>query len=65
MSLAHLVFAVGMLAYILIAIRFEERDLAEYHGPVYIRYRDRVPMLVPAIGKRLDPQGLEPREARI
>ena len=33
-------------AYILIAIRFEERDLVAAH-PEYASYRARVPMLVP------------------
>jgi protein-S-isoprenylcysteine O-methyltransferase Ste14 len=65
MSLAHLAFAAGMTAYILIAIRFEERDLAAYHGPVYIRYRNHVPMLVPKFGKAVDAQTLEPEEATV
>jgi protein-S-isoprenylcysteine O-methyltransferase Ste14 len=34
-------------AYILVAIRFEERDLVAAH-PEYASYRSRVPMLVPA-----------------
>ncbi len=46
MTAAHLVFAVGTSAYILIAIRYEERDLVELH-PEYAEYRRRVPMLVP------------------
>jgi protein-S-isoprenylcysteine O-methyltransferase Ste14 len=47
MTIAHLVFAVGMTIYILIAIRFEERDLVEYHGEPYVVYRRTVPMLIP------------------
>jgi protein-S-isoprenylcysteine O-methyltransferase Ste14 len=47
MTIAHLVFAVGMTLYILIAIRFEERDLVEYHGEAYAEYRRTVPMLIP------------------
>jgi protein-S-isoprenylcysteine O-methyltransferase Ste14 len=46
MTAAHLVFAVATSAYILIAIRYEERDLVELH-PEYAEYRRRVPMLVP------------------
>lgn len=46
MSLAHLVFAAGLTAYILIAIRWEERDLAAAH-PEYGLYRQHVPMLIP------------------
>jgi protein-S-isoprenylcysteine O-methyltransferase Ste14 len=49
MTAAHLVFATVTTAYILTAIRFEERDLAEMHGPAYEAYRTQVPMLVPGI----------------
>jgi methanethiol S-methyltransferase len=47
MTIAHLVFAVGMTIYILVAIRFEERDLVAYHGAAYADYRRKVPMLIP------------------
>jgi protein-S-isoprenylcysteine O-methyltransferase Ste14 len=47
MGFAHLAFAVGMTAYILIAIQFEERDLIRYFGKGYEEYRRRVPMLIP------------------
>jgi len=46
MSAAHLFFALGMTAYILIAIQFEERDLVEQHAN-YEEYRCAVPMLIP------------------
>ncbi|MGB8168338.1 MAG: hypothetical protein WCF18_12645, partial [Chthoniobacteraceae bacterium] len=46
MTVAHLVFALGTTAYILLAIRWEERDLMTYH-PEYAEYRKRVPMLIP------------------
>jgi protein-S-isoprenylcysteine O-methyltransferase Ste14 len=51
MTLTHLVFALGMTAYILIAIPFEERDLVTYHGRRYADYRRRVPMLIPGMRK--------------
>lgn len=48
MTAAHLLFAIGMTAYILAAIRWEERDLVAAH-PEYSAYRRRVPMLVPRL----------------
>ncbi len=50
MTVAHLFFAVMTTAYILVAIRFEEKDLVALHGERYRRYREQVPMLIPAIG---------------
>lgn len=47
MSSAHLLFAIGMTAYMLIAIQLEERNLLEFHGEKYAAYRRRVPMLIP------------------
>ena len=50
MTVTHLVFAAATTAYILIAIRLEERDLARAL-PQYDAYRARVPMLVPRLNK--------------
>ena len=49
MTVTHLVFAVVTSAYILVAIQFEEKDLAATHGLAYEEYRNRVPMLIPAV----------------
>jgi protein-S-isoprenylcysteine O-methyltransferase Ste14 len=51
MTVAHLVFAVLTTAYILVAIRLEERDLIAVHGATYVEYRRRTPMLVPQVGR--------------
>lgn len=52
MTGGHLLFALGMTVYILIAIRYEERDLAAHFGPDYVAYRERVGMLAPRLRRR-------------
>jgi protein-S-isoprenylcysteine O-methyltransferase Ste14 len=47
MSIAHLFFAVCSLAYIMIAIYYEEKDLVNHFGSKYEDYKKAVPMLVP------------------
>lgn len=48
MTAARLFFAVVTTAYILTAIRFEEKDLITDHGDAYIYYQGMVPMIVPS-----------------
>jgi protein-S-isoprenylcysteine O-methyltransferase Ste14 len=48
MTGAHLLFAVLTSAYILTAIRWEERDLVVVHGSKYQDYQKRVPKLIPS-----------------
>jgi protein-S-isoprenylcysteine O-methyltransferase Ste14 len=50
MSLGHLLFAVGMTSYMLVAIPFEERDLVAVYGERYRAYRRQVPALLPRLG---------------
>lgn len=52
MTAGHLILALGMSAYMLIAIRYEERDLVAFHGRDYEDYRGRVGMLLPRFGRR-------------
>jgi len=52
MTVSHLIFALATTAYILIAIRFEERDLVSAFGTTYIDYRARTPMLIPRLWSR-------------
>jgi protein-S-isoprenylcysteine O-methyltransferase Ste14 len=53
MTVAHFVFAAATTAYILVAIKLEERDLVAEHGVGYENYRRRVPMLLP-FGRQRD-----------
>jgi protein-S-isoprenylcysteine O-methyltransferase Ste14 len=52
MTAGHLVLALGMSAYMLIAIRYEERDLVDAFGSDYEAYRSRVGMLTPRVRRR-------------
>ena len=47
MSVGHALLAAGMTVYILIAIRYEERDLVGLFGADYEAYRSRAGMLIP------------------
>jgi methanethiol S-methyltransferase len=50
MTCGHLLLASSLTLYMLVAIRYEERDLIAVHGRDYARYRAQVPMLVPRPG---------------
>ena len=52
MTAGHLLLAAGMTLYILIAIRYEERDLTGLFGKDYEDYRGTVGMLTPRFGGR-------------
>lgn len=47
MTGSHLLFAMGLTVYILLAIKWEEKDLISELGEDYIQYRERVPALFP------------------
>lgn len=47
MTLGHLFFAIMCTAYIVLAIRWEERDMMAFHGETYRTYRRGVSMLLP------------------
>ncbi|WP_286829834.1 MULTISPECIES: methyltransferase family protein [Kordiimonas] len=46
-TLGHLVFAVGVLAYVMAATPFEEADLIDELGDEYRQYRKQVPAFLP------------------
>jgi protein-S-isoprenylcysteine O-methyltransferase Ste14 len=52
MTAGHLLLAGGLSIYMLIAIRYEERDLTGLFGDDYRRYRSNVGGLVPRFGRR-------------
>ena len=55
MTMGHAVLATGFTVYVLIAIRYEERDLIGLYGSAYHDYRGRVGMLTPRLVRRRTP----------
>jgi protein-S-isoprenylcysteine O-methyltransferase Ste14 len=49
MSAGHFLFALAMSGYILLAIPYEERDLAEALGEPYAKWRAETPAFVPSV----------------
>ncbi len=47
MTAGHVLFALAMTGYIVVAVQLEERDLLAALGSEYRDYRDNVSMLVP------------------
>lgn len=47
MTVGHLLLSLGMTAYILIGVEFEERALIEELGVAYVRYRKSTPKFLP------------------
>lgn len=52
MTVGHLLLAAGMSVYMLIAIRYEERDLVDLFGSDYESYQAKVGMLTPRLRRR-------------
>lgn len=54
MTVSHLLFSLLVTAYILVGIRFEERDLRKALGPAYAEYCEKTPMLFPRASAQID-----------
>ncbi len=52
MTTGHLLFSIATTAYMLIAIQFEEKDLATSYGEDYLNYKRKVSMLIPWPSKK-------------
>jgi protein-S-isoprenylcysteine O-methyltransferase Ste14 len=51
MSASRLVFAAGFTCYVMFGVRIEERDLVVALGEEYRLYQERVPRLLPGLGR--------------
>lgn len=74
MTAGHLLFATVLSIYIFLAIPWEEADLIAQFGKRYVRYRERVPKLIPSLplgetdayvldrnGQYVGPEEIQPR----
>ena len=51
MSVTHLIFAIAITAYVIVGVKFEEKDLSKEFGDTYEDYKNGRPMLIPFIKK--------------
>lgn len=51
MTAGHALLAAGLTAYLAIGARYEDRDLQRAYGESYRAYKERVPMLLPSLGR--------------
>jgi protein-S-isoprenylcysteine O-methyltransferase Ste14 len=59
MSAGRMLFAALATGYIVVAIRFEERDLLAHHGVEYARYAARVPRFLPRVAHLRSPRAAD------
>ena len=52
----HLLFGLLAFLYIRVGISFEEKKLVKTFGDAYVKYRQRTPMLIPAIQLQASPK---------
>lgn len=52
MTLNILALNLGLTGYLIIGAKFEERKLEREFGEVYLSYREKTPMLIPALWRR-------------
>ena len=64
MSVGHLVFALAVTGYILIAVQLEQHDLVQRFGERYRSYMRQVPGFLPRLIGRGEPQAGQARETK-
>jgi len=52
MSLGHLLLSACLTVYLFIGASYEERDLVNQFGTVYVEYQARVAMIIPGVGRK-------------